>query len=123
MVTVKRIYEPVSPQDGRRVLVDGLWPRGLSRARAHFDEWAKEVAPSAELRKWYGHRPELWAEFEKRYRAELAHSAALGDLRKKAAAGPLTLLTSTHDPSLSHAEVLRKLLERAAKKWSPVRAH
>lgn len=113
MVAIKRIYEPASADDGLRVLIDGLWPRGLSRARAHFDEWAKEIAPSAELRKWYGHRPELRTEFEKRYRAELAHNPALAELRRKAAAGPLTLLTSTHDLSLSNAEVLRKVLARA----------
>lgn len=112
-VTVRRVYEPPTGADGTRVLVDRLWPRGLSKASAHLDEWVKAVAPSAELRKWYAHDPEKFAEFRRRYREELDEPAAresLGRLRALAEAGPLTLLTATSEVSLSDAAVLAELL-------------
>lgn len=112
MVAIKRVYDPAAPQDGTRVLVDGLWPRGLSRAAVACDEWRRDIAPSAALRKWYGHRPERHAEFERRYRAELAANEGLAQLRRQAREGPLTLLTATRDLPFSHAETLRKLLSR-----------
>lgn len=113
MVRVRRVYEEPSPGDGRRVLVDRLWPRGLAREAARLDSWCKDVAPSNELRQWYGHAPERFAEFARRYRAELEEperAAALGQLRTLAAAGPLTLLTATKDPALSQAAVLAEVL-------------
>lgn len=112
-IRVRRVYDPPEPDDGRRVLVDRLWPRGLSKQRAHLDEWCKQVAPSTDLRRWYGHDPERFAEFARRYRAELAdpeRAVALDGLRGLAARGPLTLLTATKRSDLSEAEVLSHLL-------------
>ena len=112
-VVVRRVYEPRSAEDGRRVLVDRIWPRGLSKADAHLDEWCKEVAPSTELRRWYGHDPERSEEFRQRYVAELAdpaRAAALDGLRELAGKGRLTLLTATSDLALSQAAVLADLL-------------
>ena len=114
MITIKRVYAPPSAEDGGRVLVDRLWPRGLRREAMQLDLWAKDASPSNELRKWYDHRPERWAEFQERYRAELAASpeavACLAKLQDMAAAGPLTLLTATRQESETHADVLRALL-------------
>jgi uncharacterized protein YeaO (DUF488 family) len=116
-VRVKRVYEAPSPDDGFRVLVDRLWPRGLRKDAAHLDDWAKDVAPSAALRTWYGHDPAKFDEFRRRYRAELAEPgprAALARLRADAGRGPLTLLTATKEPSLSEAAILAELLSAAA---------
>lgn len=110
-VQVKRIYEEPARDDGRRVLVDRVWPRGISKDRADLDLWCKDVAPSTELRKWYGHDPDKQAEFAKRYRAELRSgpaAAALDDLR--GTRGRLTLLTATKDVELSQAAVLADVL-------------
>lgn len=107
-VTVRRVYEEPSPTDGYRVLVDRLWPRGLAKSAAALDEWCRDVAPSAELRRWYGHDPGRFEEFRARYLAELAdpvHSAAIADVLGRAS-GRLTLLTAGKDLSLSHAGVL-----------------
>lgn len=82
---IKRAYEPALPGDGYRVLVDRLWPRGLSRARAKIDEWRRELAPSGALRRWFGHDPERWPEFQARYRRELANPEARAALRELAA--------------------------------------
>lgn len=112
-VQVRRVYEQPGPDDGRRVLVDRVWPRGLSKDAAHLDEWCKQVAPSTELRTWYGHEPPRYEEFARRYRAELAEperAAALDHLRDLAAAGPLTLLTATKRSDISQAAVLADLL-------------
>ncbi|MEV4611390.1 DUF488 family protein [Kitasatospora sp. NPDC049258] len=112
-VTVRRIYADPAAGEGHRVLVDRLWPRGLRKDAGAFDEWLPEVAPSTELRRWYGHRPERYGEFRTRYRAELADGGAaraLERLRALAAAGPLTLLTATREPELSHLAVLAELL-------------
>jgi uncharacterized protein YeaO (DUF488 family) len=112
-VRVRRIYDDPSTDDGIRVLVDRLWPRGVSKTRAELDEWSKEVAPSEELRKWYGHDPGRFAEFSARYRKELGGSdraTALRHLRQMARHERLTLLTATRDPDLSQAAVLADLL-------------
>jgi uncharacterized protein YeaO (DUF488 family) len=110
-VLVKRVYDAAGPRDGYRVLVDRLWPRGVSKQRAALDLWLKEVAPSTELRKWFGHRPELFAEFTARYLAELDGSAALGELREIVAAHPVvTLLYGAKEPQLNEAVVLADYL-------------
>jgi uncharacterized protein YeaO (DUF488 family) len=114
-IRVRRIYDAPEPQDGRRVLVDRLWPRGVRKDAGRFDEWAKDVAPSTELRTWYGHDPEKFAEFCRRYTAELAQGAprvALDHLAALAAAGPVTLLTATRDVDHSEAVVLAQLLRQ-----------
>jgi len=110
VIQAKRVYDRPEPTDGRRVLVDRLWPRGLRKDAANWDEWLKDAAPSAELRTWYGHDPARFAEFAKRYRAELAHTEALRTLRGYAAEGPLTLLTATRDLEHAQATVLADLL-------------
>ena len=112
-VRTRRVYEQPEPSDGRRVLVDRLWPRGLSKDRAHLDEWLKAVSPSDELRRWYGHEPARFAEFQRRYEAELEEperAEALRHLRDEARSGPLTLLTATRDLEHSEAAVLAQLL-------------
>jgi uncharacterized protein YeaO (DUF488 family) len=112
-VQVRRVYDPPDPDDGQRVLVDRLWPRGLSKERIRLDDWCKEIAPSTELRKWYGHDPDRYAEFARRYRAELGDSeraAALAHLRALAGRGRLTLLTATKRSDISEAAVLAELL-------------
>src|SRR4051794_12415919 len=110
---VVRIYEDSEGMNGYRVLVDRLWPRGVKKANADIDEWAKDVAPSTELRKWYGHVPEKFAQFEARYREELATEAgrtALDHLRTLAERDALTLVTATKDVDHSQATVLAQLL-------------
>ncbi|MEU0083326.1 DUF488 family protein [Streptomyces sp. NPDC006274] len=112
-VRLRRVYEAPDPDDGVRVLVDRLWPRGLSKVEARVDEWPKSVTPSTELRRWY-HGPDgEYEEFRRRYEAELAEPAAaeaLSRLRALAAEGPLTLLTAAKEPDRSHAAVLLSLL-------------
>ena len=110
---MRRVYDDPSPDDGTRVLVDRVWPRGLARAKAGIDEWAKAVAPSTELRRWYGHDPGRFEEFRHRYLAELAEperQAALAHLRELARSGRLTLLTATRDIDHSQAAVLTEHL-------------
>lgn len=112
-VRVRRVYEPRDEHDGHRVLVDRLWPRGLAKDRAELDTWLKDVAPSPDLRKWYGHEPSRFAEFTRRYRAELdepERADGLRRLRELGRTGPLTLLTATKQPEYSQAEVLAELL-------------
>jgi uncharacterized protein YeaO (DUF488 family) len=119
MVVTKRVYEPSASADGYRVLIDRLWPRGVSKAKAQLDAWEKDVAPSDELRHWYGHDPEKWAEFQKRYKAELKAPAAelvLHDLAQRAKRGRVTLLFSSHAADISNAAVLEKLLSARGKK-------
>jgi len=112
-VRVKRVYESASREDGVRVLVDRVWPRGLSRSRASIDRWLKDVAPSTELRRWFGHDADRWMEFRKRYRAELAHkSDLLDELRAIARKGPLTLVYGARDERHNQAIVLRDRLMR-----------
>ena len=118
MITTKRVYEPYSRGDGYRVLVDRLWPRGLSKAKAHVDLWAKAIAPSTELRQWYDHAPEKWGEFQKRYRAELAAPearAVLADLLQRARRGRVTLVYSSHAADISNAAALERILKRRAR--------
>lgn len=115
-VRLRRVYEPVSPEDGKRVLVDRVWPRGLSKDKAHLDEWEKDVAPSTELRKWYGHDVDKFEEFTDRYAAELrepGRAAALDRLRELAGDGTITLLTATRDIGHSQAAVLAARLRGA----------
>ena len=112
-IRVRRVYDDASPDDGARVLVDRIWPRGLRKDAARLDEWAKDVAPSAELRTWYRHDPAKFDEFRRRYTTELdGHSQqeALRRLRALAAEGPVTLLTATKALNLSQAAVLAGLL-------------
>ncbi|MFI0774296.1 DUF488 domain-containing protein [Streptomyces sp. NPDC021212] len=108
-IRVRRVYDTPEPDDGTRVLVDRIWPRGLAKADAHLDEWAKAAAPSTELRRWYGHEPERFAEFARRYRAELAdpeRREAVDHLCELAGQGTLTLLTAVKDLSHGHAGLL-----------------
>ena len=112
-VRARRVYGQAEPSDGRRVLVDRLWPRGLSKEKACLDEWLKAVAPSDELRRWYGHQPAKFAEFKRRYQTELAEpdrAEALRHLRDEALARPVTLLTVTKDVERREADVLVQLL-------------
>lgn len=116
-VQVRRVYDPVDSEDGQRVLVDRIWPRGVSKQRARLDEWCKEAAPSTELRKWYRHDPDKFDEFARRYRAELAddpeRQAAYDALRERAVKGRLTLLTASKRDDISEATVLADRLNRS----------
>jgi uncharacterized protein YeaO (DUF488 family) len=112
-VRIRRAYEQPTPADGARVLVDRLWPRGLNKQKAALDEWCKAVAPSTELRKWYAHDPERFAEFGRRYRAELegpGPAEALRHLREMAGERTVTLLTAAKRVDISEAVVLADLL-------------
>jgi uncharacterized protein YeaO (DUF488 family) len=112
-VRVRRVYEDPEPDDGARVLVDRLWPRGLAKAKAALDDWCKDVAPSDELRKWYGHDPGRFAEFSRRYQRELEdprREEAMAHLRSLSKDRHLTLLTATKEPDISEAAVLAGLL-------------
>ncbi len=112
MIRLKRIYEPPEPGDGRRILVDRLWPRGLAKDDAKLDEWLKEIAPSDDLRKWFGHDPAKWDEFRKRYRAELKpHEDILARLRAEARKGTVTLLFAAKDEEHNNAVVLQEMLQ------------
>ena len=116
-IKLKRVYEPASPADGTRILVDRLWPRGLRKEDAAIDHWFKELAPSTTLRRWFGHKPERWIEFRKRYRAELAEQPeALAQLRSLARKRPITLLFAAHDELRNNAVVVRELLDTEERK-------
>jgi len=111
MLKIKRIYDPASPGDGRRILVDRLWPRGIRKEDAAIDEWLKELAPSAELRKWVAHDPAKWSEFQKRYRKELQDRSDVVDrLRKEAGKRTVTLLYSARDEKHNNAVVLKDII-------------
>jgi uncharacterized protein YeaO (DUF488 family) len=113
-VRVKRIYEPPDAGDGYRVLVDRLWPRGVSRERARLDQWARELAPSDELRRWFGHDPARFNEFRSRYLTELrGHAEEVAELRQRASSGPLTLLYAARDEQHNEAVVLAELLRKS----------
>jgi uncharacterized protein YeaO (DUF488 family) len=115
-VRCRRIYEEVSPEDGKRILVDRVWPRGIRKDDARLDEWMPEVAPSTELRRWYGHVPERYPEFRRRYLAELRTPQmrpAVQKLSEIVAHNRVTLLTATRDLEHSQAEVLARWLDRA----------
>jgi uncharacterized protein YeaO (DUF488 family) len=112
-IRVRRVYDDPAPADGARVLVDRVWPRGLRKEAARLDDWARDVAPSTDLRTWYQHDPAKFSEFRRRYVAELTAPtgrAALARLRTLAAGGPMTLLTATRDVDISQAAVLAELL-------------
>ena len=113
MIQVKRVYDPPERADGARYLVERLWPRGMKKENAALTGWLKEVAPSTELRKWYGHDPERWPEFQKRYREELKDDAlqeSLAKLRQAARKGPVTLVYAAHDEERNSAVVLKQVL-------------
>ena len=113
-VDVKRVYEKPLPSDGTRVLVDRLWPRGLTKERAAVDLWLRGVAPSPELRGWFGHDPAKWEEFQKRYRAELQRNQeAVADLRRKCGAGPVTFIYAARDEEHNSARLLKDYLEQS----------
>jgi uncharacterized protein YeaO (DUF488 family) len=116
-VRLKRAYEPASAGDGYRVLVDRLWPRGVSKEQAKLDEWDRELAPSSQLRKWFGHEPDRFPEFRRRYIAELrANRRRLRELRRHARTGTLTLVYSAHDSEHNDAVVLADVLRRGLPK-------
>ncbi|UJQ94682.1 DUF488 domain-containing protein [Mariluticola halotolerans] len=115
---IKRIYEPVADDDGVRVLVDRLWPRGVAKGDAHIDIWAKDIAPSAQLRKWFGHDPKRWDRFRQKYARELAQNdAELEEIRTAAKSGPVTLIYAARDTAHNHARVLADYIAH------PERAH
>jgi uncharacterized protein YeaO (DUF488 family) len=115
-IAIKRAYDRPSPQDGVRILIDRLWPRGLSKAKLKIDAWPRELTPSTDLRKWYGHEPERFSEFRRRYRAELAeHAKGLAALRATVKGRAATLITATREVDLSHAAVMREMLLRKKK--------
>ena len=110
---IKRIYEAATKGDGYRVLVDRLWPRGVSKEKAALDMWLKDVAPSPELREWFGHKPERFAEFSARYETELQSNPAVAELRQIIKDNKnVTLLYAAHDPAINHAAVLLNYLNR-----------
>lgn len=113
MINIKRVYEKPTKEDGWRVLVDRLWPRGMTKQAAHLDVWMKDVAPSDALRKWFGHEPEKWGEFQKKYRSELAKKKELiAELRKMAKEhGTLTLLFGAKDEEHNQGVVLAQVLK------------
>ena len=111
MIRIKRIYDPPSPGDGRRIYIDRLWPRGMRKEEVRMDEWLKEIAPSDGLRKWFSHDPSKYKEFRKRYFKELEKkSDLLEKIRSEAREGPVTLLFSARDTEHNNAAVLRELL-------------
>jgi uncharacterized protein YeaO (DUF488 family) len=111
-IEIKRAYDPPARGDGLRILVDRLWPRGVSKAALQLDAWMKDVAPSNELRRWYAHDPDRATEFRRRYRAELKkHKAELDELRDTVKGRTVTFVTATRDVELSHAIVLRDVLQ------------
>jgi uncharacterized protein YeaO (DUF488 family) len=119
MIASKRAYDPAAESDGYRVLIDRLWPRGVSKANARLDAWEKDVAPSRELREWYEHDPAKWPEFQKRYRVELkapAAKAVLDDLVRRAKRGRVTLVYSSRAAEISDVAVLEKLLSARVKR-------
>ena len=116
-VRLKRVYEPASDEDGYRVLVDRLWPRGVSKKQAELDVWEKELAPSSKLREWFGHEPDRFPEFRRRYIDELrANGPRLRELRRCARTGTLTLVFSAHDSEHNDAVVLAEVLRRGLPK-------
>lgn len=123
MIRIKRTYDPAGRIDGRRILVERLWPRGMSKATLEMDDWRKDVAPSTALRQWFGHRPERWPEFRRRYEHELRENvAAWSPILDAARTGTVTLLYSAHDVEHNSAAVLRDYLVRRLSRRSSSRA-
>jgi uncharacterized protein YeaO (DUF488 family) len=119
-IRLKRAYDEPSPDDGQRILVERLWPRGLTKERAAVDLWLKDIAPSPELRRWYGHDPARWEEFEERYRAELdANPDRVAELRRRLRHGPVTFVYAARDELHNSALVLRDYLGRRSVKGNP----
>jgi uncharacterized protein YeaO (DUF488 family) len=115
MIKLKRVYERAEPSDGFRVLADRLWPRGISKEEAHVDEWLKDIAPSTELRKWFGHDPEKWPVFQRRYRAELtAKTGSLENLLADAAGRDITLIYASREQKYNNVTVLKEVLKELA---------
>jgi uncharacterized protein YeaO (DUF488 family) len=115
-VRIKRAYDPPQREDGHRVLIDRIWPRGVTKEDARLDEWARELAPSSELRRWFGHDPAKFDKFRRRYRDELAgHEEKLRELRRRARQGTLTLVYSARDIEHNDAVVLAELLRRRSR--------
>jgi uncharacterized protein YeaO (DUF488 family) len=113
MIKIKRIYDDADPSDGARLLVDRLWPRGLSKEKAAVDHWLKEIAPSDELRRWFGHDPEKWQEFRAKYREELkGQGSLLKEISQQAKKETVTLLYAAHDQEHNNAVVLKEMLEK-----------
>ena len=112
-IQLKRAYQKSTPEDGTRILVDRLWPRGLSKKKASIDKWLKEIAPSTELRKWFAHDPARWEEFRQRYKAELQdHADELDEIRRLARTNRITLVYAARDELHNEAVVLRHILTR-----------
>ena len=112
MLKIKRIYDAVSPDDGKRILIDRLWPRGMKKEDAKIDEWLKDIAPSDELRKWFAHDPKKWKEFKERYKKELKGKAVIiARLRKEMKSGNVTLLYSARDEEHNNAVALKEMLK------------
>lgn len=119
-IAIKRVYEAPAEGDGYRVLIDRLWPRGLKKEAVPMDVWAKELAPSTELRKWFGHDPALWDEFRQRYAAELAESADVWQaLARRSAKEPVTLLYGARDEEHNDAVALKALMEQWLRRHKP----
>ena len=113
MLKIKRVYDPPERSDGERILVDRLWPRGLSKRTAAVDVWMKDLGPSHDLRKWFGHDPRRWSEFRRRYMAELhTKRDSLAAIARKASRGTVTLLFGARDPGHNQAVVLKETIER-----------
>jgi uncharacterized protein YeaO (DUF488 family) len=111
-IQIKRVYDAPTPDDGRRILVDRLWPRGLTKEKAKIEYWAKDISPSNELRKWYGHEPGKWGEFKKRYFAELGRNkVAVDELLEQMGKGPVTFVYSSTERTINNAEALKIYLE------------
>lgn len=112
MIALKRAYERASPQDGVRLLVERLWPRGIKKANLELDGWVKDAAPSVALRRWFSHDPKKWPQFRRRYFAELdSHPEAWEGIRNAARSGPVTLVYSTHDPERNNAAALKEYVD------------
>jgi uncharacterized protein YeaO (DUF488 family) len=118
VIVTKRAYEPYEPSDGYRVLIDRIWPRGVSKEKAHLDAWEKEIAPTKALREWYEHDPAKWPEFQERYEQELKTpeaKAVLDDLTRRAEHGKVTLVYASKASDISNAAVLERLLTERLK--------
>jgi uncharacterized protein YeaO (DUF488 family) len=112
-IKIRRVYDEAKKEDGKRILVDRLWPRGLTKARAKVDLWLKEIAPSVALRKWFGHEPSKWGDFKRRYSAELERNRdQVALLKREIAAGKVTLIYGAKDQEHNAAVVLKEFLER-----------
>jgi uncharacterized protein YeaO (DUF488 family) len=113
MLKIKRVYDPISADDGKRILVDRLWPRGIKKEKAHIDEWLKEISPSNELRKWYSHDPAKWAEFKKRYKQEIVgKEELLKKIKAEARKQTVTLLFSSKELERNNAVALKEMLDQ-----------